>query len=313
VTAAQARQVYGAYVSGTASALAAGDQSAALALVQSAPWEELKTAFLVAGARHAAVKPYQYGAPSFYLPAQNGYPRWFAVSARRTAPPGSATTLAGVPQAAAGQVLMVFEKPTPKQSWKLTATAQLPGGQQVPKLATTAAGYVETAPAGDATAFLARPDVVGPLQAAVVEDGPAAPATTAVAGGRLTTGIYAAEAAIKPVRGDVRQWTLEGSNFGKFALRTASGGALVIYAMYLNSTTEVPAELAESSHVRPGRPIAVPPEFAPLLKAGSPVARKRLLTQYTLAFAAIDPPASASNAKIQVIGMGGAPSWASGS
>jgi hypothetical protein len=313
VTAAQARQVYGDYVSGTASALAAGDQSAALAMVQFTPWEELKTAFLVAAARGTRVQPYRYGAPSFYLPVQSGYPQWFVVSARRTAPPGSATTLAGVPLAAAGQVLMVFERLSARQSWKLTAAAQLQGGQPVPKLATTAAGYVETAPLGDATTYLARPDVVGPLQAAVVDDGPAAPAATAVAGGPLTTGIYAAEAAIKPVRGDVRQWTLEGSNFDRFALRTADGGALVLYAMYLNATTEVPAELAESSDVRPGRAIAVPPEFAPLLAPGTPVARKRLLTQYTLAFAATDPPASASNAKIQVIAMGGAPSWVSGS
>jgi hypothetical protein len=313
VTAAQARQVYGAYVSQTASALTAGDQKAALALTQFTQWDELKAAFLIAASRHAAVKPYQYGTPAFYLPVQDGYPRWFVASVRRTAPPGSPASLAGVPRPANGQVLMVFETPGPKQPWALISSAQLQPGQQVPKLATTAGGYVETAPLENSTTYLARPDVVGPLQAAVVDDGPAAPAATAVAAGPLTTGVYASEAAIKPPPGDVRQWMLEGSNYDRFALRTASGGALVLYAMYLNSTTEVPAELAQSSTVPLGRPIAVPPEFAPLLAPHAPVPRKRLMTQYSLAFAAIDPPASAAGAKIQVIAMAGTPNWVSGS
>jgi hypothetical protein len=313
VTAAQARQVYGAYVSQTATALTAGDQKAALALTKFTQWEELKTAFLTAASRHAAVKPYQYGTPAFYLPVQDGYPQWFVASVRRTAPPGSPASLAGVPQPSNGQVLMVFETPGPKQPWALISSAQLQPGQQVPKLATTAGGYVETAPLDDSTTYLAGPDVVGPLQAAVADDGPAAPAATAVADGPLTTGVYASQAAIKPPPGDVQRWMLEGSNYNRFALRTASGGALVLYAMYLNSTTEVPAELAQSSTVGLGRPITVPPQFVPLLASHAPVPRKRLMTQYSLAFAAVDPPASATSAKIQVIAMGGAPSWVSGS
>lgn len=313
VTAAQARGVYDAYMSQTASALAAGDQKAALALTQSTQWDTLSAAFRIAASRHATVRPYRYGTPAFYLPVQNGYPQWFVASVPRTAPAGSPASVAGVPQSASGQVLMIFEKPGPMRPWQLTSSAQLQPGQRLPKLATTADGYVETAPLNDATTYRARPDVVGPLQAAVVDDGPAAPAAAAVAAGPLTTGIYASEAAIKPPAGDVRQWTLEGSRYDRFALRTADGGALAFYSMYLNATTEVPAELAESATIVPGKPIAAPPEFAPLLKAGAPVPRKRLLTQYSLGFAAIDPPASASDAKIQVIAMGGGPSWASGS
>jgi hypothetical protein len=313
VTAAQARQVFGGYVSQTANALAAGDQQAALGLTQFTQWDELNTAFLTAAADHTTVKPDRYAAPSFYLPVQDGYPQWFVASTRRTAPASSPASLAGVPRAATGQVLMLFEKRTAKLPWELTSSVQLQPGQQLPKLATTTGGYVETAPFDDSTTYLARPDVVGPLQAAVVDDGPAAPAAAAVASGPLTTGIYASQAAIKHPSGDVRQWELEGSKYDKFALRTASGGAVVFYAMYLNATTEVPAELAEDSGVSPGQPIAVPPEFLPLLKPGAPVARKRLITQYALAFAAVDPPASAANANIQVIAMGGAPDWASGS
>lgn len=311
VTAAQARQVYDAYVSQTASALAAGDQKAALAVTQFTQWDALSTAFLTAAAGHTTVRPDRYGTPAFFLPVQNGYPRWFVASVPRTAPAGSPASVAGVPQAPSGRALMIFEKLNAKQPWKLSSSAQLRPGQQVPKLATNAGGYAETAPLNDATTYLARPDVVGPLQAAVVDDGPAAPAATAVAAGPFTTGIHASEAAIKPPAGDVRQWTLEGSKYHRFALRTADGGVLTFYAMYLNTTTEVPAELAESNTVRPGPSIAIPSQFAPLLKPGTPTPRKRLMTQYSLAFVTIDPPASAAGAKIQVIAMGGGPSWAS--
>lgn len=313
VTAAQAHQVFSGYVSQTANALATGDQRAALGLTQFTQWDELNTAFLTAAAGHTTVKPDRYAAPLFYLPVQNGYPQWFVASARRTAPASSPASLAGVTQATTGQVLMLFEKRAAKLPWELTGSVQLQPGQQLPKLATTADGTVETVPLDDSTTYLARPDVVGPLQAAVVDDGPASPATAAVASGPFTTGIYTRQAAIKHPSGDVRQWELEGSKYDRFALRTASGGAVVFYAMYLNATTEVPAELAEDSDVSPGQPITVPPGFLPLLKPGAPVARKRLITQYSLAFAAIDPPASATNAKIQVIAMGGAPDWVSGS
>ena len=40
--------------------------------------------------------------------------------------------------------------------------------------------------------------------------------------------------------GDVYQWSMEGTPYPAFALRTAAGGALVLYAMYLNSTVAVP-------------------------------------------------------------------------
>lgn len=310
-TVAQARRVFDRYVTGTDSALAAGNFQAALALTRSVPWHELNGAILAAKLHHKAVAPYRYGAPAFYIPAQNGSPQWFVASVRRTAPPGAPASLAGVPQAAAGQVLMLFEKLGARRPWQLTSSVQLQPGQQLPKLATTVGGDVTVAHQDNDKAYLARPDVTGPLQAAVVDDGPAAPAAAAVASGPLTTGLYQREAAAKPVRADVRQWYLQGSKYDRFALRTADGAALVFYTMYLNTTTEVPAELAQSATVKSGRPIPVPPDFVPLLARHQAVPHIRLKTQYDLTFAAIDPPASAPNAKIQVIGMGGAPSWIS--
>lgn len=310
-TAAQARQVFDAYVTRTDRALAAGNATAALALAQDEPWKELSTAIATAKFHRTAVAPYRYGTPAFYIPAPHDYPRWFVASVRRTAPPGAPASVAGVPQAATGQALMLFQKEAEGLPWKLSGTVQLRPGQQVPKLATTSSGNAEVARLDDTRSYLARPDVVGPLQAAVVDDGPAAPAAAAVASGPLTTGMYQQQAALKPAAGESRQWTLQGSRDGRFALRTADGGALVFYAMNLYTTVKAPSK---PDAAKAGRTIAVPPEFVPLLPPGAAtMARASLRTQYTMAFAAIDPPASAANAKIQFIAVDGAPAWISDS
>jgi hypothetical protein len=95
-------------------------------------------------------------------------------------------------------------------------------------------------------------------------------------------------------------------------VRTADGGALVFFSDNLKSVTAVPAVLALSAHIHQGNPIPVPAEFAPLLAAREAGPRVKLETDYEMAFVAILPPASAKNAKIQIIGLGGAPSSASG-
>ena len=109
-------------------------------------------------------------------------------------------------------------------------------------------------------------------------------------------------------RGDVRQWELDGTNYPQFALRTADGGALVFYAMYLNTTVEVPALLNKAEPVNPGPPITVPPYVAPLLGLGKATPRRHLEAQQLLSFSAVDPPGSP--AKIQVIAIGGGPNYA---
>lgn len=312
-TAAQAGQVFNNYVTQTAAALAAGDTAAASALDRRVPWHELSAQVATEKSRHEPVAPDQYGTPSFYIPEQHGFPQWFVASVRRTAPPGSPTSLAGAPQAPSGQVLMLFQKMAAAQPWKLNGSVQLEPGQQMPTFATGAGGAIKTARLDDSGSYLAGPDVVGPLQASVVDDGPAAPAASAVAGGPFTTGLYQRQSAVKAPAGDVRQWSLQGSNDPRFALRTADGGALVFYSMDLDTITEVPAVLAQANSVKAGKPIAIPPEFIPLLPPRHVPPRVRVKTQYMLTFAAIDPPASARNAKIQIIAADGTPSWASAS
>jgi hypothetical protein len=209
---------------------------------------------------------------------------------------------------------MVFEQASTSTAWQLASLSQFPSGMALPRLALDSDGYVPQVPM-TATTLLARPDVTGPLQAAVVDDGPASSATKAVAAGPLTTGMYQgarehAEGLTAP-RGDVYQWELEGTRFPAFALRTASGGALVLYAMYLNSTVAVPDVINKADPIRPGLPIEVPGEFAALLPADKTAPRKSLETQQLLSFAAIDPPADP--AKVTVIAIGGGPAYATAS
>ena len=69
-----------------------------------------------------------------------------------------------------------------------------------------------------ASGQLVRPALAPPLQASVVDDGPASPAAQAVASGPLTTGLYDIGATsargIAPPPGDVYQWLLEGRATG---------------------------------------------------------------------------------------------------
>jgi hypothetical protein len=227
---------------------------------------------------------------------------------------GTETWVGGAKVPIDGRVLMVFEQTSATAPCLLASTSLLASGMTLPRLATDKNGYVPQVPLTSAT-LLARPDVTGPLQAAVVDDGPASAATKAVATGPLTTGMY--QGAREPIdgltspRGDVYQWELEGTPYATFALRTASGGALVLYAMYLNSTVAVPDVINKASPIRPGPPIGVPADFLPLLPAGKAAPTKSLETQQLLSFAAIDPPAGSG--KITVVAVGGGPDYATAS
>ena len=151
-----------------------------------------------------------------------------------------------------------------------------------PKLATDSAGYVPTVPLSDAS-LVAQPDDTGPLQAAVVDDGPASAATRAVADGPLTTGMYQGAVnhagGLTAPHGDVYQWELDGSSLPQFALRTAAGGALVFYAMTLTTTVAVPDVINKADPVHSGPPIQVPVDVQMLLPPGRPAPLVQLSSQ----------------------------------
>ena len=303
ITAAQASQVFDRYAAAAASAEAPPSASPVLPLVTGVERAVLSV--------EPGVNRSTYGPPTFYRPAAAGYPRFFVASATRTSrgarpADGETTRIGDVQVPADGPALLLFSQAHRGAPWLLASVSQLPPGVTPPKLASGGAGGIPTVPLADAT-LLARPDDTGPLQAAVVDDGPSAAATRAVADGQFTTGLYQGARGhadgLRAPRGDVYQWELQGSSLPEFALRTAAGGALVFYAMTLSTTVAVPDVINQGNPVRSGPPIQVPADLRTLLPPGQPAPLVQLRSQQLLSFAAVDP--APGPAKIQVIAIGG--------
>ena len=294
---AAAQVAYQTYLTKSDAAAAQGDSVAGLAIVADAQWAQVKGQYTALTAAGTLVPRYQYSAPQFYVPAESKYPQWFLVSAQRRADTngqlGPAVT-----------TLLVFEHAKAALRWTLNGSATLDQGQTLPVIATDPDGYAVDVPTTD-TNLVLTPNVVGATQAAVVDEGPANPAAAVTGSGPQTTGLYAAQAArarAETAQGLQYQWLLAGAPFPQFELGLKGGGALVLYGMYLNTTTEHP-------NLRSGSPIPVPAAFTPLLAAPTEVGYHAVYANWTYQFAAIDPSASAPNAKIDVIASTAGPSY----
>jgi hypothetical protein len=325
VTAAEAASAYQRIVplvlGGGNSALG----SAALSSTTDVAHAEVSTAGLTAryfNARLPAAGAIRLGTPAFHLPQPADYPQWFVADASVSydvSPLAAGQQRTGAPggiqwRSTAGYAVFLFTKASATAPWQLSNLSKLAPGTSFPALATDSSGHVATVSASD-SALLAQPSYTGALQAGVVDDGPASASAKVVASGPLTTGIYENERAgllgLTAPRGDIMQWQLEGTSYQQFALRTADGGALVFYAMYLNTTVQTPASLNQSLPLNPGPAIGVSQVLAPLLGRGQPTPRIKLEGQQLLSFAAVDPPANSG--KIQVIAIGGDWDYASAS
>jgi hypothetical protein len=309
ITSAQARQVWDHYVAVSgAETVKAGDPALPLS-VETGVQRAIDSASL--RAFKSFVAPV-FRTPTFFLPEQSGYPRFFVADVTRqltSDPPPSAAARSSYDGAATyplGPDLLLFEQASEGEPWLLASVSSLAVGEKLPKLATDRAGYVPAVRLSD-TALLAQPDDVGPLQAAVVDDGPASAAAGAIAAGQLTTGLYRGALGhangMKAPPGDRYQWELQGASYPEFALRTADGGALVFYAMTLNTTVAVPDVIDKGNPIHSGPPIQVPADLRMLLPPGRPAPLVQLQSQQVLSFTAIDPAPGKS--KIQVIAMGG--------
>lgn len=309
VTAAQARQALDAYFATTDKAAMTGDEALALSDVTGVAQAEVSAYFKALRASHQA-PPYQrftYTSPALYRPASAGYPRWFAACVTRLLRPPLAGTQPNAPQ----RMVLVFTQASATATWLLASRYNVAGS--MPKLAVNSGGQTPVVAMSQTAGLVARPDVVGPLLAAVVDDGPSSPAARVVSNDPYTTGLYQVGRAgngFTTPRGDVRQWALDGTGYAQFALRTADGGALVFFAMYLDTIIAVPAEMNQSEPVRPGPPITVPGDMSWMLPAGT-VPRVRLERQDLYTFVAVDPPAG--HGKVQLVADNGFLNYASAS
>src|SRR5690242_2247555 len=162
ITAARARQVWDQYVAAAAQAAPPHSAPPVFSLVTGVEQAVLSAArgrhsVTVSGGPSSAtgayrssltVKPalgtYTYGPPTFYLPEAAGYPRFFVVSATRTATgttpinaasaePGGARVLLN------GPALMLFSQASAGAPWLLASASLLASGMTLPKLAADSA------------------------------------------------------------------------------------------------------------------------------------------------------------------------------
>ncbi len=296
VTFADARAAYQTYLKVSDTAAATGDQASALTVVTSAQWAQTRSQYSALVSAGTPVPRYRYGTPTFYVPALSGFPQWFVVAADRT-------TVTGRKPGATASTLMLFAREKKTEDWTLSGTAVL--SRPLPAIARDADGYAVPVSSKDSTLLL-RPDVAGATQAAVVDDGPSSPAAQVIAAGPMTTGLYAAQAAraaAEQARGLQYQWLLQGAPYPQVGLRLVGGdSALIMYGMYLNTSNEHPNLVA-------GSPIGVPAEFTPLLAAPTEVGYHAVFANWAYQFAAIDPPATARDGKLDVIGSQSGPSF----
>ena len=296
VTFAGARTAYETYLKVSDAAAAADDKRSALSVVTSAQWAQTKGQYTTLYSTGTPVPRYRYGTPVFYVPTLSGFPQWFVVAVTRTA-------VTGGKAGATASTLMLFARDKQTERWTLSGTAVL--GQPLPAIARDADGYATAVSTTDSTLLL-RPDVVGATQAAVVDDGPSSPAAAVVAAGPQTTGLYAAhsaQAAAEQARGLQHEWLLQGAPYPQVGLRLADGGALIFYGMNLNITNEHP-------NLAKGAPIPMPAAFTPLLTGPTEIGYHAVYVNLTYQFAAIDPPAGARDAKLDVIAWQSGPSYA---
>ena len=298
LTLGEAQTAYGAYVTASTAAAKQGDAAQGLAIVADAQWSILHAQYAALSVSGTPVTQYSYGTPVFYVPAQSSYPQWFMVAV-------PTSTVAGGQPGSAVNTLMVFVRSAQNEPWTLDGSAAL--DQPLPALARDSDGYAIKVSTTDSSLLL-QPNIVGPTQAAVVDEGPTAPAAAVMGSGPLTTELYAQQAAqgnAATARGLSYQWLLEGAAFAQWELRTADGGALVLYTMYLNTITEHPGNLA-------GSPVSVPANFSPLITTSARVGRHGATANWTFEFAAVDPPQTAHGAKVEVIAGSGAPTYGRG-
>jgi hypothetical protein len=294
LTIGAAQTAYEAYVTESSTAAEQADKAQSLAIVGDAQWSIVNEQFMALAAASTPVPAYQYGQPVYYVPALTTWSEWFMVAVNRTAETGAQ---AGTTD----NTVLLFEKRGLHLPWTVDGSVTL--DRPLPAIARDKDGYAIALSTADSDLLL-PPDVVGASQAAVVDNGTAAPSIAVVGDGPLTTGWYQAQAAqarSAAAQGLQYTWLLEGTDFALFSLRTADGGALVMYGMYLNTTTQHPGLAA-------GAPIPVPAAFTPLTGPAQ-VGYHSVTADWTYEFAAFDPPSGAHGAKLQVIAVAGGPTY----
>lgn len=293
LTVAEATAAFRTFVAADSVARASGDERLALSLATDGRADLTAAAYSKAAFSGVPVPRYKYGRPQLFVPTVAGYPRWFVAMVdrwhggkRRTA-------------------LMAFMKPEQDGRWQLSLSTLLDPGVARPRLVRDSRGFAKALPT-TTTGLVSEPRMVGGLQATMVEEGPEGPSAGVIAQGPYTSGLYRKITAQKKrmkERGLAYDALFSATSTPMFVLRTADGGALVLYCYTLETTT-----LRRKS--RQERRLPVPEKVAPLLK--KLVIKRELDTTETYQYAAYLPKPRGADPrhpldKIRVIASDGGP------
>jgi|GEM_PF-508205 len=196
-----------------------------------------------------ALPHYSWGTPRLLVPRNQQGPLWFAAFVERTEPSGEVRTA----------VLTLMRQGD--EDWRVSSTSLLDEGARPPEVVTDEEGYA-TALGEEDTTVAISPRLMAPLHATSAEEGERGFATRLIEDGPHTTGL-ADE--ITRRRAEEKNNCLgydsifAASDYPVHALRTADGGALVLYSLIRTTTRSI--------KVTPcGSDTRIPPEARKLTK-----------------------------------------------
>lgn len=199
-----------------------------IATVESGPLGAVDGAGL--RARHAVepggnsgFKPLRFTDPTFLIPRQVGWPKWFVADA---APQVGGSGSAG------NRWLMVFERGGAREAWRVSYVASV-GASAVPAFARDARGYVEPVTA-QGSGLVVEPHELSGAYTGYLAKGDAKDASV-FAPGSSTSELIAGRAKSARTAQSATQFADQPAAQGDFAplgLRTEDGGALVFFATH---------------------------------------------------------------------------------
>jgi hypothetical protein len=244
-------------------------------------------------ARDGKAPVYTWGKRTVFVPRQSAtrWPQWFAATAERRSASGEVRT-----------VLLAFMRASASGKWQNSFESVLYTGQRAPDMLLDSDGYATALDSRDSSLAI-TPALMGPLHATVAEEGSQGYASGLIAPGPQTTGYAEQIAKEKDEARDSDCLAYESifasaPNYPVFALRTADGGALILYTLIRTSSwsTDLGPKCGE------GRPVPIP-QAARWLLSNVIVHFKRQITETQQYVSAV--PSKASTAPAHVIGYDG--------
>lgn len=228
-------------------ARASGDERLALSWADDGQAQLIAAEFRKAAFTGDPVPRYVYSGQRFYVPRLTQFPKWFVVVADRSAQTGAAAgTAAGAGAAAATgkdtrTVLMAFVRKSVDSRWRLSLSTILDHGVKPPQIPVDKDGYATPLATYD-TGLTIQPRIVPGVQATLAEEGPESLATKVMRAGPHTSGYYLTDQRNErrdAGRGLAYDTVYAATGFPIYALRTADGGGIVLYALSRNTVTFV--------------------------------------------------------------------------